>query len=47
MKCARCGAEVTNKIIKINGVIYCENCVKELGYDRDQQTHNLYNIELI
>jgi protein-arginine kinase activator protein McsA len=34
MKCARCGAEVTNKIIKINGVIYCENCVKELGYDR-------------
>ncbi|MBO4425803.1 MAG: hypothetical protein IK128_03370 [Clostridiales bacterium] len=34
MNCARCGAEVTNKIIKINGVIYCENCVKELGYDR-------------
>ena len=34
MKGARCGAEVTNKIIKINGVIYCENCVKELGYDR-------------
>lgn len=34
MRCARCGAEITNKIIKINGVIYCENCVKELGYDR-------------
>ncbi len=34
MRCARCGAEVTNKIIKINGVIYCENCVRELGYDR-------------
>lgn len=34
MRCARCGAEVTNKIIKINGVIYCENCVKDLGYDR-------------
>ncbi|MBP5159409.1 MAG: hypothetical protein ILP10_03830 [Lachnospiraceae bacterium] len=34
MRCARCGAEVTNKIIKINGVIYCEDCVKELGYDR-------------
>ena len=25
---------MTNKIIKINGVVYCEDCIKELGYDR-------------
>ena len=34
MRCSRCGAEVTNRIIKVNGAVYCEDCVKELGYDR-------------
>jgi len=34
MRCERCGRELTNKIIKINGVTYCENCVKDLGLDK-------------
>jgi len=33
-RCKRCGAELTNKIIKINGVMYCENCARAMGYDR-------------
>lgn len=34
MRCERCGRELTNKIIKINGVTYCENCARLMGYDR-------------
>ncbi|MCR4688185.1 MAG: hypothetical protein K5745_01390 [Saccharofermentans sp.] len=34
MRCERCGAELTNKIIKVNGVYYCENCARELGLDK-------------
>ena len=34
MRCERCGAELTNKIIKVNGVYYCENCARDLGVDK-------------
>ncbi len=34
MRCERCGAELTNKIIKVNGVYYCENCARDLGLDK-------------
>ncbi len=34
MRCERCGKELTNRIIKINGVMYCENCARLMGYDR-------------
>ena len=34
MRCERCGAELTNKIIKINDVPYCENCARLMGYGR-------------
>ena len=34
MKCERCGKELTNRIIKINGVTYCEDCARVMGYDR-------------
>ena len=34
MRCERCGKELTNRIIKINGVTYCENCARLMGYDR-------------
>ena len=34
MRCERCGRELTNKIIRINGVTYCENCARMMGYDR-------------
>ena len=33
-KCSRCGAELTNKVIRINGVIFCEKCARAMGYDR-------------
>ncbi|MBR3277815.1 MAG: hypothetical protein IKG01_02745 [Lachnospiraceae bacterium] len=33
MRCERCGKELTNKIIKINGVTYCEGCARLMGYD--------------
>ena len=32
MRCERCGAPLGNRIIKINGVVYCENCIRELGF---------------
>ena len=34
MRCERCGVELTNKIIKINDVPYCENCARLMGYGR-------------
>ena len=34
MRCERCGKELTNRIIKINGITYCENCARTMGYDR-------------
>ena len=34
MRCERCGKELTNRIIKINGVTYCDNCARIMGYDR-------------
>lgn len=34
MRCERCGKELTNRIIKINGVTYCESCARLMGYDR-------------
>lgn len=34
MRCERCGAELSNKIVKVNGITYCDNCIKELGFDR-------------
>jgi len=34
MRCERCGSELGNKIIKVNGITYCDNCIKELGFDR-------------
>ena len=34
MRCERCGKELTNRIIKINGVTYCDNCARLMGYDR-------------
>ncbi len=34
MRCERCGKELTNRIIKINGITYCENCARMMGYDR-------------
>lgn len=34
MRCARCGVELTNKIIKINDVPYCENCARIMGYGK-------------
>ena len=34
MRCERCGKELTNRIIKINGVTYCDNCDRLMGYDR-------------
>ena len=34
MRCERCGKELTNKIIKINDVPYCENCARLMGYGR-------------
>lgn len=34
MRCERCGVELTNKIIKINDVPYCENCARIMGYGK-------------
>jgi protein-arginine kinase activator protein McsA len=34
MRCARCGVELTNKIIKINDVPYCENRARIMGYGK-------------
>ena len=34
MRCERCGKELTNRIIKVNGTVYCENCARLMGYDR-------------
>ena len=34
MRCERCGKELTNRIIKINGVTYCENCARIMGYGK-------------
>ena len=34
MRCERCGVELTNKIIKINDVAYCENCARLMGYGK-------------
>ena len=34
MRCERCGKELTNRIIKINGVTFCEDCARLMGYDR-------------
>ena len=34
MRCERCGVELTNKIIKINDVPYCENCARLMGYGK-------------
>ena len=34
MRCERCGAPLGNRIIKINGVMYCENCIRELGFEK-------------
>ena len=34
MRGARCGVELTNKIIKINDVPYCENCARIMGYGK-------------
>ena len=34
MRCERCGVELTNKIIKINEVAYCENCARLMGYGK-------------
>lgn len=34
MRCERCGAPLGNRIIKINGVVYCENCIRELGFEK-------------
>lgn len=34
MRCERCGRELTNRIIKVNGITYCENCARLMGYDR-------------
>ena len=34
MRCERCGEELTNKIIKINDVAYCENCARLMGYGK-------------
>lgn len=34
MRCERCGVELTNKIIKINDVAYCENCARIMGYGK-------------
>ena len=34
MRCERCGKELTNRIIKINGITYCDNCARIMGYDR-------------
>ncbi len=34
MRCERCGKELTNRIIKINGVTYCDDCARIMGYDR-------------
>ena len=34
MRCERCGKELTNRIIKINGITYCDNCARLMGYDR-------------
>lgn len=33
MKCQRCGADLENKFIKINGVLMCENCAREATRD--------------
>lgn len=30
MKCERCGGDLGNKIIRINGVTLCENCAREV-----------------
>ena len=34
MRCERCGKELTNRIIKINGITYCDNCASLMGYDK-------------
>ena len=34
MRSERCGKELTNRIIKIHGVTYCDNCARLMGYDR-------------
>lgn len=34
MRCERCGKELTNRIIKINGITYCDNCARLMGYDK-------------
>ena len=34
MRCERCGVELTNKLIKINAVPYCENCARIMGYGK-------------
>ena len=34
MRCERCGVELTNKIIMINDVPYCENCARIMGYGK-------------
>ncbi len=35
MRCEKCGALLGNRLIKINGVLLCENCAREVT--RDQQ----------
>lgn len=31
MRCEKCGAMLGNKIIRVNGVVLCENCAREFG----------------
>ena len=33
MRCERCGKELTNRVIRINGITVCENCARLMGWD--------------
>ena len=33
MRCSRCGTQIGNSFVRINGVLLCENCARELRVD--------------
>ena len=33
MKCSRCGAQIGNSFVKVNGMLLCDNCARSLKID--------------
>lgn len=46
MRCSNCGREITNKIIRINGVLLCENCARLSGSDQFMDPLKFFDNEL-